>query len=253
MPIDETHTAMNTPKSDYRIWRYMDIPSFLSILVENALTFTSARLMEDKFEGTLPKLTKILDELFIKKITIDYKIKNELTPFSEIMLMLKDSVYLNCWCKEKTEMVHMWKIYSKENGIAIETTYSRLKEAIIDEETIYPTEISYLDYEKQYLDCKSNTLTPYTIKRLEYKSEQELRLIISFPNKVKNTTEASKTITEMNDYYKKFPVIKIKVNVFKLIEAIHVSPFAPIWYTDLVRKTLDKFGLGNISVIRSEL
>ena len=167
--------------------------------------------------------------------------------------MLKDSIYLNCWCKEKTEMVHMWKIYSKEKGIAIETTYSRLKEAIIDEETIYPTVISYLDYEKQYLDCKNNTLTPYTIKRLEYKSEQELRLIIAFPEMVKKLEEVGKSLIEMNDYCKKFPVIKVKVNVFKLIEAIHVSPFAPIWYTDLVRKTLDKFGLGDISVIRSEL
>ena len=153
----------------------------------------------------------------------------------------------------RTEMVHMWKIYSKENGIAIETTYNRLKDAIIDKEQIFPTEIAYLDYDNQPFDWEQNTLSLFTIKRLEYKSEQELRLILSFPNLEKEKKQSAPDLMALNEFYKKFPVIKIKVDIVKLIEKVHISPFAPMWYTELVKKTLDKFGLGNICVIRSEL
>lgn len=73
MPIDESHPSMNTPKENYRIWRYMDIPSFLSLLVEESLTFTSASLMEDKFEGTIPKPTESKFDFQIKSIhTADF-------------------------------------------------------------------------------------------------------------------------------------------------------------------------------------
>lgn len=250
MPIDESHTSMITPRENYKIWRYMDIPSFLSLLIEESLVFTSASLMEDKFEGTFPKTTEQMYNF--ESIRLDINGSEQRKKFSDVIYSLKDTVYLNCWCKAKTEMIHMWKIYSKEEGIAIETTYNKLKEAITDEEQIFPTEISYLDYNNQQFDWKHNTLSLFTIKREEYESEQELRLILSFPNQIKKLHSNSVSM-ELQEFYKKFPVIKIKVDLVKLIEKIHISPFAPIWYTDLVRKTLDKFGLGNISVIRSEL
>ncbi len=253
MPIDESHPSMNTPNEDYKIWRYMDIPSFLSLLVDEALTFTSASLMEDKFEGTLPKPTELQLDSQIGKLFTDSTSSTGPKNFSEILYSLKNAVYLNCWCKAKTEMVHMWKIYSKEKGIAIETTYNKLKEAIIDEETILPTEITYLDYSHQQFDWESNTLGLFTIKRLEYQSEQELRLILAFPEQVRKRAEAETHHEPFNVFYKNFPVIKIKTDISRLIEAIHISPFAPEWYSDLAKSTLDKFGLTNISIIKSEL
>jgi len=68
----------------------------------------------------------------------------------------------------------MWKIYSKENGIAIETDYEKLKRAIDTDEPILPTEISYVDYHNDVLDWNLNELTAYTTKRQEYKSEMNL-------------------------------------------------------------------------------
>lgn len=239
----------------------MDIPSFLSLLVDEALTFSSASLMEDKFEGTLPKLTEQLLDFYAQQLNIVNTISTEQLKFSEIIYSLKDAVYLNCWCKAQTEMVHMWKIYSKEKGVAIETTYNKLKEAIIDEEKIYLTEISYLDYDNQQYNWGNNVLSPFTIKRLEYQSEQELRLILAYPNQVqkeigeKNVQKAPIDFRKnpFTEFYKKFPIIKVKTDISKLIDAIHISPFAPNWYSDLIKKTLDKFGLKNINIIRSEL
>ena len=88
-------------------------------------------------------------------------------------------------------MVHMWQVYSKEDGVAIETTYENLKKSILSDETVYPTEINYIDYYNDYIDWKSNGMTAFTIKRKEYKSENELRLIIAFPSIVEN--QAKKT------------------------------------------------------------
>lgn len=258
MPINESHPIMNTPKNDYKIWRYMDIPSFTSLLLERALTFIRADLMEDKYEGTLPQISNfVIDqqvENMIKKGTLLPKYRG----LSQWIFKDKFDVYLNCWIKERTEMVHMWKIYSKEKGIAIETTYNNLKNAIVDEEEVYPTNISYVDFNKEYVDLGANMLKPYTIKRIEYKSENEFRLIVAFPRQIENqiaqynSDEILKAM-KRREIYNSNPALKIKVDINNLIEAIHISPYAPKWYNELIRKLLDKFELNKIPIIQSEL
>lgn len=258
MPINESHPIMNTPQNDYKIWRYMDIPSFTSLLLENALTFIRAELMEDKFEGTLPKISNFVIDQQVENMIKKGTLRPEYRGLSQWIFKNKFNIYLNCWIKEQTEMVHMWKIYSKEKGIAIETTYNNLKNAIVDEEVVYPTNISYVDFNKDYVDLGANMLKPYTIKRIEYKSENEFRLIVAFPRQIENqvtqynSDEIIKT-KKRYEIYSSIPALKIKVDISKLIETVHISPYAPKWYNELIRKLLDKFELNTIQVVQSEL
>lgn len=258
MPIDESHPIMNTPKENYRIWRYMDIPSFLSLLVENALAFSRADLMEDKYEGTLPKLSNYVIDQQAERMIAEGLLKPEYRNVSKFLFSDKSYIYLSCWCKEKTEMVHMWKIYSKESGIAIETSYEKLKGSIIDNEKVYPTDISYVDFDNEYVDMNANALTAYTIKRIEYKSESELRLIVAYPRQIEDQlllykdNETLKTM-QRRKLYNSTPALKIKTDITKLIEKVHISPYAPKWYATLIKVTLDRLGLNNIPVVRSEL
>ena len=48
MPIDENHRISKIPTSNIKLWRYMDIPSFISLLSDSALTFARVDLNEDK-------------------------------------------------------------------------------------------------------------------------------------------------------------------------------------------------------------
>ncbi len=94
-------------------------------------------------------------------------------------------------------MLHMWKIYSKENGIAIQTTHEKLQKAIISKEDVYPTEINYLNYQKDLINHLDNGMNVFTYKRQEYKSENEFRLIISYLRLLEDQLSHLKTHDEM--------------------------------------------------------
>ncbi|MFI5218989.1 MAG: hypothetical protein ACHQNT_05820 [Bacteroidia bacterium] len=244
MPIIEEHPVIFPPKSNVSLWRYMDIPSFLSLLIDKSLTFVRADLLEDKYEGTLPTLTAAI---------IDFQYKN----LSELLKTHNNTAtYLNCWCKESHEMVHMWKIYSKENGIAIETKYEDLKAAVESNEAIYATEVMYIDFHKEIINWQANAMTVYTMKRQEYKSENEVRLILSHPKVIEDQLLHLKPF-ERNDARQelclKNQVIKCKVNLAKLISKIHISPYAPKWYFDIVNDVTKIYLLTAKEIIQSDL
>lgn len=257
MPIDDKNTIMNIPRENI-LWHYMDIPSFLALLTKKSLTFIRADLFEDKFEGIWPqKAAKEIDKKIIdnfSKLGSEYK-----SNFSESLnILMRKSTYINCWCKENSEMVHMWKIYSKENGIAIETNYERLKESINTVETVCPTEIRYVDFQKDNMDWKSNTLTVFTVKKIEYKAESEFRLIMSSPDLLEEREELVKSLNDerynyRSNLYEKIPAVYCPVEIEKLISKLYISPFAPTWYTNLIKDILERFGLKDVEVIKSDI
>lgn len=258
MPINETHPVMNTPISNISLWRYMDIPSFLSLISNNSITFVRADLFEDKFEGILPNPVNNALDLWAEEAIKQGQLSPEYAgfKFSKLFEESKKTVYINCWCKENHEMVHMWKIYSKENGIAIQTDYENLKQSVESLESVYPTEIRYLDYKEDIIDWQSNGLTAYTIKRKEYKSENEFRLIMSYPRIIEDQILAFKTHEEKklarNKLYTEFPAMQCQVNVSKLIKKIHISPYAPKWYHGVIDNIVKKYNL-NVEITQSEL
>ena len=257
MPIDESHSVMSIPDRNINLWRYMDIPSFISLLVHESLTFVRADLFEDRYEGKLPERSAALIDNQIRKQIAKGQLNKGYWNYSEILNKDYNKVYLNCWCNEQHEMVHMWKIYSKENGIAIETDYDTLKESIVSRETIFPTLVRYVDFKNDVINCLNNGLTVYTLKRKEYKSENEFRLILAYPRILEDQLLKYKSHEEIapprKALYLKTPIIKCEVNVVRLIKRIHVSPYAPKWYLDLLKDLSKKYELNVESIIQSEL
>lgn len=257
MPFDENHPIITLPDENIDLWRYMDIPSFLSLLVDQSLTFVRGDLFEDKYEGILPEMTAAaIDKQILQKIQTG-KIDSQYSNFSKILHSLKNQVYLNCWCKERHEMVHMWKIYSKEKGVAIETNYETLKESIRSKETVLPTLVNYVDFKNDIVSWASNGLTAFTLKRKEYKSENEFRLILSYPRIVEDQLlelENQKEIDSLRrTLYLNTPVVKCEVDVNKLIKRIHLSPYAPKWYLNLIEDLVKKYNLNPESITQSDL
>ncbi|MBN1838624.1 MAG: hypothetical protein JW802_01115 [Campylobacterales bacterium] len=259
MPINENHPVLTMPERNIDLWRYMDIPSFLSLITSETLTFVRADLFEDKNEGILPQQTASSLELSVQQLVKEGKLVPEYTNFSSARIFNegKKTVYLNCWCKENHEMVHMWKIYSKENGIAIKTDYERLKKSIESSEDVYPTEIRYLDYAHDYINWQANGLTAFTIKRKEYKSENEFRLLLAYPRIIEDQLLHLKTHKEIEPIrkalYLQTHVVHCKVNIAKLISKIYLSPYAPKWYYKVIADILEKYNLSNIEIIQSNL
>jgi hypothetical protein len=258
MPINEEHPNLKKPKGNFIIWRYMDFPSFLSLLTKSTLTFVRADLFEDKYEGKLPRVTANLIDIEYENLVRSSGGIPAGNKLSDLLDNLNNEVYLNCWCKENHEMVHMWKIYSKEHGIAIETTYEQLKKSLVTDDTVYPVEIKYLDFFRDFIDWQSNVLTAFTVKRKEYKSENEFRLLISNPIEIVNKARQSDTTVDalhgiLQNMYKQIPAVDCGVNLNELISRVHLSPYAPKWYYDVLRDTMKNFGLGDIEIMQSSL
>ena len=153
----------------------------------------------------------------------------------------------------------MWKIYATEDaGIAIRSTVGRLKRSL-DTYIDYPVTISsvgYINYETDIIP-ENYLLHPMFFKRKSYEYENELRALVSTGvDASSGSGESGKRQTTLDDR-KKVDTIDVRglyatIDIDALIEAVYVSPKAPLWLVELVRSVSEKFRL-DAPTIQSDL
>jgi hypothetical protein len=143
-------------------------------------------------------------------------------------------VALNCWHMNQEESAAMWNIYLKSNeGVAIQSTYKRLRESLIDDENIYLGKVKYINYQTDIINV-GNMLTPFVHKRKSFEHEKEVRgLVIKMPSNEKGIDFTKETIADG---------LRIKVNMETMIERIYIAPACPGWYEELVKSVVSKYG-----------
>jgi len=73
----------------------------------------------------------------------------------------------------------MWRTYAEGNGVAIESTYGKLRSVLPD--WIYIYQVEYIDYDADRM-IEGHSLAPVFYKRKEFADERELRAVIDvFP------------------------------------------------------------------------
>ena len=92
--------------------------------------------MEDKFEGTSPKLSIVHNEKWyrslykeghFKTLNIDESVANDLLERQEMEDKFKKLVCISCWNKNTTESYALWKIYSDiDKGIMVTSSVNKL-------------------------------------------------------------------------------------------------------------------------------
>lgn len=235
------------PSSDDKLWRYMNLAKFISLLSTRKLYFASIDSFEDVFEGAYStnesreailafnraiylhnKHQKCHDDDFegcsINSEAETAKEEKIIRVMNVLMertgKLLRRSTYVNCWHLSENESDAMWKLYSSagKDGIAIQTTYNNFKIAISSEVNVKVRKVQYIDYLNTYADIEE----PYWYKRKSFEYENEVRALIAH--------------TEYD-----LAGLPVPVDLEKLIENIYVSPYAPPWYFDVVKSVLDKF------------
>ena len=144
------------------------------------------------------------------------------------------------------ESAAMWNLYLKSNeGIAIQSTYRKLRASIVDPEMVHLGKVEYIDYEKDvighYYDINSanpsvyNPFSTFVHKRKSFEHEREVRALIWKPPTVAEDRIGyyQDTITDG---------INIKVNVELLVEKVYVAPSAPSWLLALVSAVAQRYG-----------
>jgi hypothetical protein len=135
----------------------------------------------------------------------------------------------------------MWELYLKsDEGVAVQSTYRKLRDSFIDDEKVYVGVVRYIDYEKEWIDA-GNLFGPYVHKRKSFEHEREVRaLVAQWPKRFDAEQE---TIGHG---------VKIRVDIERLMERIYVAPTAPSWFAELIQAVIQRYGYG-FEVAQSQL
>ena len=219
-----------TPDDSSRIWRYMNYDRFESLISEQILFFCSIDTLKkmDPYEGSY-YACKLLNEVdpsdaqrFVNQI-------NQCGP----------PIAVNCWHLSEYDSMAMWKIYSREKGIAIQTTIRKLKDTFNKyQDSIWIGKLSYTDEPIEHpTDWTVDKFMACMTKRNCYEYEKEVRALIWETNEIKRTDDGS-------------AIVPIEIN--DLLENVLLSPESDDTVLENVRALLDKHGI-EIIPIKSEV
>ncbi|MEM7132099.1 MAG: hypothetical protein AAF702_37685 [Chloroflexota bacterium] len=226
------------PENDSaRIWRYLDFTKLVSLFESQSLFFARTDKLGDPFEGSWPQknLRVVRDNL--PDIPVD---KHEIyfmdvANISNLLKKWAECNAISCWHLNEQESAAMWRLYLKsDEGIAIQSTFARLRDSITDDRTVYIGTVRYIDYETDWFD-PINLYEALLHKRKSFEHERELRAVVTAISTGPEEREIDFSKSEITDG------IKIAVNVNMLIENIYVAPDAPTWFTDLVSSIVNRY------------
>jgi hypothetical protein len=253
----QTHPAFIEPKDrNARLWRYMDLARLLSVIDAGALFFPSVAMLSemDPYEGE-PALARIraaqargADEL--RKLRLQRDVFKHLN-------------FFNCWHMNDGESDAMWKLYVKgSEGVAIQSTVGRVISSFAScSDTVYMGAVKYVNH----ATLAAPTGTPfgfsdYIFKRLAFQHEQEVRLG-TYRADVRTEffdecgllkTPAPEVRAEDVLLFPGRKGVYVGADVSVLIERVVVSPFSPVWFSDLVVSLSKKLGY-TFEVVSSEM
>lgn len=201
--------GFNGMNDDTILWRYQDIPRYIDLLLKRQLFFSRADRFEDPFEGAF------------------------VNPHKESLS--KEFVTINSWHVNTTENYAMWKIYATgEYGLAIQTTFGKLKEAFnASEKDILISRVQYCEDQDDF-DDHTNTLVPYIRKRKIYEYENEVRCLYVVDEHTANFQWQEQD---------KYDGIFIDVELETLIEKVYISPYSPKWIREIIDGINSKFSI----------
>jgi hypothetical protein len=240
--------VLETPSTDTTIWKYMDIAKFISMLESQTLYFCRSDLLEDNFEGSLPRSEEIGRKLFLDQAGADQEAIERINRRQvDYWKAYKKHVFVNCWHIGKHESYAMWKIYLRgSDGVAIKTTVSGLLDNITDNENVYAGKVIYIDYDEDALPGSSEySIQVHSYKRKSFEYENEFRLLAG------KETVRHILINDLDG--DKREGINVSMDIDKMIDEVYLFPGSGQWYKEIVEVIMKKFNLDNKQVRHSKL
>jgi hypothetical protein len=241
------------PDKNLIIWRYMDFDKLVSLLLTKSLFFCKSNLFPDPFEGSIPIKEEANRKRMIFNTTGSFnKEKKEevanksVESISKFQDKLRSCYTVNCWHINNSENELMWRLYLNDNkGVAIKTNVSNLVSSFSEtKEEINISKVRYLNYEHdewhddiEYPVEDYNLFIPIVHKRIEFSSENELRLIYY-------NSEAAK-YPNPYEYWNKEPIKEgkfISVKLEELIEEVICPPLCPDSHMNLIEQLIKEKG-----------
>lgn len=221
------HPCFPQPENkQMKVWRYLDLPKFINLLMTQKLYLSRIDILSDLYEGSLTKKNFANKEIELERLRESGgKIQG---PSNQKM---RESFYVNCWRIDNNESEAMWKLYCPLNdGVAIQTTYDKLVHSTENEE-VHIGLVNYLDYDSETFPS-GNVYYPIMHKRKAFEHEKEIRLV-----KAKSDYWAEEEF-DNPDFG-----LTINWNPSTYLERIYVNPYASSWYFETVSELVKKLDL----------
>lgn len=229
-----------------KIWRYMDLPKFIAMIMSQSLYFPRIDLLGDPSEGKITKSD--MDELIRKLSTDDLK---------TVLGSLKGAIsanYISCWHVNENESAAMWSIYlQQDKGIAVQSTVKRLKESLDPQDPSHVRlgQVKYIDRETQAAGT-DNGFSPVLKKGKFYEYEKEIRAVYWM---AEHPTPQETYQQIIAGKYDLSPGVSHKCDLNTLIEKIVISPKSPGWFEDMITSLLSAYKYDNLKskVVKSSM
>jgi hypothetical protein len=218
-----------------KIWRYMDLEKFVSLLSSEALYFACPCEFDDPYEGFYPKSyaqtfslmsQQYLDQSLATRDNLVARypginingltdaVHTAMERFKKAFDEVRLKFGLTCWHKNEAESEAMWKLYSASgHGIAIESTANQLRESILDKTSLVVGDVRYADFENDQIE-KGHKNYGLFLKRKSFEHEKELRATILLKT------------PEKGEF--------VPCSLDTLITRVHISPLAPAYLKEVV-------------------
>ncbi len=222
---------------DAKIWRYMELARFISLLDKKALFFARADRLGDPFEGSLPHGTAQSREQLLRHNNAE----GSQEALAEYQAALPRYVFANCWHTNEHESAAMWNLHAANGkGIAVQSSFRRLRDCFSEESPAVGIGlVDYFDYDNDGPDWDIH-LTQFLWKRKSFEHEREIRALVWEPN-TKETAKGQRFMDMTNP--KRESGMYVDVNVNALIERVYLAPAAPRWLHEVVESVASKYGL----------
>lgn len=246
---------INIERLKYKtIWRYMDLWKFESMLENNGcLYFTRADKFDDKLEGKYSDITlKNLEGKFLELHGKQFVENWKALYYSkgDYIDAVRRNSLVSCWHINDNENINMWQSYTSEkNSIVIKSTIDKVYKAlnILNNHTfnIDFVEVKYVDFHNTILEHKNHILEPLFFKDIEYKDENELRIIVwkRPENNILNTDLSNFNVCQGGS---------LNIDLDILIEEIYISPNSSDDFMEKIKQLLPD-NLKNKVIKKSEI
>ena len=248
---------MKDKRLEGKLTRYLSFNRYVSFL-SDGLFLSNAKLFEDPWEGQVYfRITAPPDE------------QKNLAAF---VADRKKFIYISCWHAAEEESYAMWKIYGKEDAVAIHTNGQKLKTLLQDiykQHKVKPillTPVEYCSFSDKSLpniskrDVFSISYNDdsndkkiwfdamqqfFMHKPIAYKFEQEVRIIAL-------DKDAPNFLEVLSDYEEKSGII-VSINPRDFVESVTIAPWADSAFVNAVKAVSKKFGIPESIVKKSKL
>ena len=262
------------PNLNGKIWQYMELAQFVSMLHRRALFFVKARKLRDPYEGIIPQFNNLTRSAVFDEEEQETKILKQSDDFPKIephsirrqFELYRELVLINGWHSSEYESAAMWHLYAHENaGIAIQSTIGRLSKCFEKNhtDTIWIGQIQYLDFSKDWINEWNDVFQAFLIKRKSFEYENEIRAVTCLPDRHHYSGKGVLDAVDKAKVRSPKPIVAnpeeitdkgkyVSADLQTLIENIYIAPYAESWFKEVIESLLSKYQL-KAKVIKSDL